>query len=347
MLLSIGTINWYWSLIAAFLGAIIFHLHIRRRLDRICLQEYINYKIFIEAYGIILCFVGIAASLLLPQLDLIYGILSLLYFLRLSWLVIFKKKAYGIDYPNHNPLNDPKISIVIIAFNEEKYIGHLLESIKKQTYKNFEVILVDDHSEDDTVKIAKTHTHDFPLQIVQKPVRGCSRSRNFGAENSTGELILFLDADAILPPDFLKKGLAEFNAKHLSLAFFDFTPITDKKIDHTFTAIYRFWLKAVQYHNPRAIGSCIMIRRDLHKKILFDETVVMAEDFDYVLRASQHGKFRMLNEPRYQISWRRFDVENRLKLVIKYLLFEIHRQLIGEIRKPIMKYNFGHFGKKK
>jgi len=55
----------------------------------------------------------------------------------------------------------------------------------------------------------------------------------------------------------------------------------------------------------------------------------------------------MINNPRYLVSWRRFGVENRFWLIVKYLLFEAHRQLIGEIRKPILSYDFGHYDKKK
>ena len=339
-------VYWFAGIVITFIFAILFHLRIISLLSEISLQEYCNYKIFIEAYGIFLSLIGIIIVTFLPWTAPVLGGLTIIVILRLSWLVLFIKKAYGINYQNPAPLTNPPVSIVIIAFNEEKYIGELLESIKKQTYRNFEVILVDDHSEDDTVKIAHSYIHHFPLKIVQKPVRGCSRSRNFGAKNSTGEIILFLDADVILPPDFLEKGLHEFSTRHLSSAYFDFEPIADKKIDDFFTVVYRFWLKAVQYHNPRAVGSCIMVRSNLHEKILFDETVVMAEDFDYIRRGSHLGKFRMINHPRYHLSWRRFAVEHRLKLVIKYLLFELHRQLIGEIRKPIMTYKFGHYDKK-
>lgn len=346
MVFSIGTANWFWSLIVAFLSAILFHLHLRRRLNRVCLQEFCNYKIFIESYGVILCLGGFIFSLFFPQQDLLLGILNLLFVLRLNWLIFFKKKLYRLDYPNPKPLTNPLVSVVIIAFNEEKYIGQCLESLKKQTYHNFEVILVDDRSVDSTVSTAEPYGQFFPLKIVQKEVRGCSRSRNFGAENACGKIILFLDADVILPTDFLEKSLHEFFAQHLSAAFFDFTPITDKKIDYAITCFYRLWLKATQYHNPRAIGSCIMVRRELHDAIRFDETVIMAEDFDYIRRATDHGKFRMIDQVRYRLSWRRFTVENRLKLVIKYLLFELHRQLIGEMRKPVFSYNFGHYDKK-
>jgi len=331
----------------AFVFAILFHLRIKSLITKTSLLEYCNYKIFIEAYGLTLCLAGLATTLVFPQLVIFNGIAGIFFIVRLNWLLLIKKKAYSLNFPEPEYIKNPLVSIVIIAYNEEKYIGNTLKSLAAQTYHNFEAVLVDDHSTDSTMQIAQSFSTLFPLRIVQKEVRGCSRSRNYGAANSNGDIILFIDADIILPPDFLEKSLQEFASQKLSIAFFDFNPITDKAIDHYMTWIYRIWLKITQYFNPRAIGSCIMVDKKLHRRILFDETVVMAEDFDYVRRAVKYGKFRMINNPRYLVSWRRFGVENRFWLLVKYLLFEAHRQLIGEIRKPIMSYDFGHYDKKK
>jgi len=348
VLMLINTFNpiyWFTSLAVAFVFAILFHLRIRSLLTKISLREYCNYKIFIEAYGILLCAAGIFTVTLLPFLVPAMGILNIVFILRLNWILLFKKRAYNLAYPDPAPLENPLVSIVVIAFNESNYIGKTLKSLAAQSYRNFEVIVVDDHSTDDTVDIARSFESAMKLKVVQKEIRGCSRSRNFGAANAKGDLILFLDADIILPENFLEKALEEFSRQKLSSAFFDFTPITDNRIDYLFTAVYRLWLKITQYFNPRAIGSCILIRKDLHDRLLYDESVVMAEDFDYIRRAVAYGKFRMLSSPRYQVSWRRFDAENRFILIAKYLIFEFYRQQIGEIRKPILSYDFGHYDK--
>ncbi len=346
MLLNVfRPVDWFIWLVITFLFAVPFHTRIRMLADRISLQEFCNYKIYIEVYGIILSILGIGLITLLPTGNIIPGLLTVVFILRLNWLIFAKKDLYRLDFPNPSHPHEPLVSIVIIAYNEQHYIGKTLESIRNQSYKNFEVILVDDRSEDDTVKIASGYHDFFPLKIMQKEVRGCSRSRNFGATHAAGDIILFIDADVLLPPEFLEKGLHEFSRQHLSCAFFDFKPITTKKIDLLISSVYRRWLKITQHYNPRAIGSCIMVKKDVHHKTLFDTTVVMAEDFDYVRRAVKLGKFRIIEEPKYLLSWRRFEAENRFWLVVKYLLFEAYRQNIGEIRKPILKYRFGHYKK--
>lgn len=93
-----------------------------------------------------------------------------------------------------------KISVIITTKNEEKNIGNLLESLKYQTYKNFEVIVVDNNSSDKTKEIAE----NYESKVFNKgPER--SAQRNFGVENSTGDYVLILDADMILEPEVLEE----------------------------------------------------------------------------------------------------------------------------------------------
>ncbi len=93
-----------------------------------------------------------------------------------------------------------KISVIITTKNEEKNIGNLLESLQKQTFKNFEIIVVDNNSSDKTKEIAK----EFGAEVYNKgPER--SAQRNFGVEKSKGNYVLILDADMILEPEVLEE----------------------------------------------------------------------------------------------------------------------------------------------
>ena len=332
---------WFLGLQALFVLAMPFHYYYRSKLTRIYLQEFCNYKLYIEIYAILLCFLGMALSLILPGHKIILGVLSLIFIIRLNILIFRKKKLYRLYYQPPDISEIPFISIVIVAYNEEQYIGRLLESVRAQDYPKFEAIIVDDHSNDRTVEIAKTFEAKFALKVVEKDIRGVSRSRNYGASNALGEIILFLDADVMLPPNFISNNIKTFREQRLSIAGVDFIPITENKIDKWITGFYRIWLKVVQYFNPRGIGFCLFVYKELHKKVLFDESIIMSEDFDYVKRAVQYGKFRFIKTAPLSVSWRRFHKENRLLLVLKYLFFEWYRQNIGEIRKKILPYEFG------
>ena len=88
------------------------------------------------------------------------------------------------------------LSIIIPTLNEEKYLPPLLDSIKKQDYKDYEVIVADAGSKDKTVEIAKK----YGCKVVKGGLLPAGRNR--GAEASKGDLLLFLDSDIILPPHF-------------------------------------------------------------------------------------------------------------------------------------------------
>lgn len=101
----------------------------------------------------------------------------------------------------------PYISIIIPAYNSEKTIGACLSSIYNSHFKNFEVIIVNDNSKDNTSKIAKK----FPCKIIElKQNKGPANARNKGAEISRGEILLFLDSDTEMLSNTLDEIVKSF-----------------------------------------------------------------------------------------------------------------------------------------
>lgn len=104
------------------------------------------------------------------------------------------------------------ISIVIPAFNREEYIAETLESVLSQTYQNWECIVVDDGSTDDTGTVIKRYIDsDSRFHFYKRPskmLKGANSCRNFGFSKSKGEFIKFLDSDDLLTPDCLDKQVA-------------------------------------------------------------------------------------------------------------------------------------------
>lgn len=96
------------------------------------------------------------------------------------------------------------VSIVIPAFNVEKYIGECLQSILNQSYRNFEIIVVNDGSTDNTLnEITKFKDIDNRIKIINKKNTGVSDSRNCGIDNAIGEYIVFVDGDDYLADDYI------------------------------------------------------------------------------------------------------------------------------------------------
>ncbi|EGR2045974.1 glycosyltransferase family 2 protein [Vibrio parahaemolyticus] len=100
---------------------------------------------------------------------------------------------------------EPLISVIVPVYNVEKYIIKCLNSLVNQTYSNFEVIVVDDESPDDSIKIAKAaFSEDSRFIFVSKSNGGLSCARNFGVKYSKGEYISFLDSDDYFDETFLE-----------------------------------------------------------------------------------------------------------------------------------------------
>ena len=226
------------------------------------------------------------------------------------------------------------ISIVIPTWNEEKYLPKLLDSIKKQSYKNYEIIVSDANSKDKTRQIAKK----YGCRVVKGGMPGIGR--NNGPKAAKGNLLLFLDADVQFDKDFLKKALNEINEREIDIAGVFIHPLTDKLIDKIYLKIFNSCTFITQFFYPNAYGGTIFCKKWLHEKVNgFDETVKLGEDLDYVQRCGKQGKFRIIKSAKIYFSMRRFEDEGRLKVGIRHFLSASYRILFGQIRSGIFKYN--------
>ena len=101
------------------------------------------------------------------------------------------------------------ISVIIPAYNVEKYITDCLKSIERQSYKDLEVVIVDDGSTDATLSIINNYlaTTSLKMTVLSQSNAGVSAARNLGIQNAHGEYYSFIDSDDILHPDYFKKQL--------------------------------------------------------------------------------------------------------------------------------------------
>lgn len=226
------------------------------------------------------------------------------------------------------------ISIIIPAYNEEKYLPLLLKSIRNQTYKDYEIIVADAGSSDKTRQIARK----YGCRIAKGGLPAAGR--NNGAKAARGSILLFLDADVEFGGNFLKNAVNEFKKRELDIAGFYIHPIGNNAVDKIFFSIFNLWIFATQLFYPNASGSGILCRKWLHKKINgFDETIKLSEDMDYAKRCGKYGRFRIIKSAKSYIAMRRFDKEGRLNVGFKLLLSAFYRILFGEIRSDIFRYN--------
>lgn len=221
----------------------------------------------------------------------------------------------------------PFFSIVVPCLNEEKHLPHLLEDLSKQTFSNFEIIVIDGLSEDNTIAVAKSFKSKFPnIKVFKSSIRNVSFQRNMGADHSEGTYIIFNDADNRIPSYFLEGVHYQLQVKKYDLFTTWCNPDTNNRSDKTISNYFNFLIETASLlNNPAALGAMIGCRKSIFKSIGgFDRNIGFAEDTEFVNRGHRKGySFGVFHEPRYNYSLRRFRKIGTIKLIQRYAVLNI------------------------
>ena len=197
---------------------------------------------------------------------------------------------------------EKRISIVIPNFNKAETVGKCLEAALNSDYGNFEVIVVDDHSRDNSVEVISR----FPCRLIQLEKRsGTSKARNTGAKNSTGEIIFFTDSDCLLQRDTLSIVNTLFSELGPgTVVGGTYTQIPhDRTFYSTFQSVFAHYFETKNAENPDYIAAHAMIMTaDVFEKSGgFPETFLpIIEDVELSHRLRASG-CRLIMCPRIQV----------------------------------------------
>ena len=228
------------------------------------------------------------------------------------------------------------ISIVIPTLNEEKYLPNLLDSIKKQSYKDYEIIVADANSKDKTREIARK----YGCKVV--PGGSPAKGRNHGARHAKGEFIFFFDADVILTNNFLEQVLSIMKDRSLSIATCYIKPIEGNFVDNIIHTVLNFIYPLVELFSPSAPGFCILVKKELWEKVKgFNTKLNVSEDTDFVQRVSKYGKFGLIKSPKIRVSMRRWNREGRLRVLFKYSVYFVYSKLNLPMKGKLFDHEFG------
>lgn len=220
----------------------------------------------------------------------------LLFIFLTATISLFKKAKYK-DY-------EPKVSVIIPCYNEEKNIKRCLDSVYSLNYqeKNMEVIVVDDGSTDNTKKILKNCQKNYKNLIVLKGKHGGkSASLNLGTKRASNEIIFAVDADTILDKDALKKLVRPFSDSKVGLA----NGSCVARNNNTIISIFQ----KIEYHHNNLLrrsfsllfrngiwffGAFVCYRKEALKKIGYFKRDTMTEDMDTAMEIYSAG-YRTVN----------------------------------------------------
>ena len=188
-----------------------------------------------------------------------------------------------------------KVSIIIPTYNRSNDLIRCLNSLREQTYKNFEVLVCDDGSTDDTFEILSKFIDVFELKYFKNDnFGGPAKSRNLGIQNSSGDYIAFLDSDDWWLPEKLERSL-EYLEKGADLVYHDLWIFGTNGIPRFFNKAKS---RAVGYPiytdllmNGNAINnSSVVVRKSVINKVGLlseDKNLIAWEDYEYWLRISK------------------------------------------------------------
>ncbi len=196
--------------------------------------------------------------------------------------------------PEFNPA--PLVSIIITYYAQEKFIEQTVLSAKNQTYKNIEVIIVDDGSPKPVWPLI---AHIDGIRVFRKNNEGCPAARNFGFRESGGQFLVFLDQDDLLQPDAVEAQIRALNQDHRAVLSFGAARLIDANGEeirkpHTCRRRKNYLLMLLESNPIECVGGA-MIRRSAFIDVgLFDESfadIGQSDDYDLYLRLAKLGPF--------------------------------------------------------
>lgn len=201
-----------------------------------------------------------------------------------------------------------RVSIIIPCYNAEKHIEKCIKSIINQTYKNIEIIAIDDGSQDNTLEILnKFKEKDKRINVISKKNTGVSDTRNIGIEKSTGNYIMFVDADDFLEEDAVEKLYNTIINNKVNIVRGMYRRISEKRISDENDI-----LKYNNANNYEIIKSILngdilcyvwllMIKKEILQKynIKFDKNLKIMEDTLFYINIIEKENIYFLNEVIY------------------------------------------------
>ncbi|MEJ5260238.1 MAG: glycosyltransferase family A protein [Anaerohalosphaeraceae bacterium] len=188
----------------------------------------------------------------------------------------------------------PKVSVIIPAYNRRMLLREAVESVCRQTFRDFEILVIDDGSTDGTAQEISS-IKDGRIRYFWKENGGVSSARNLGLRKAEGEYIAFLDSDDLYMPDYLETMVSslerarEYGVGYASVTMEHPDGSRQERMNDKYACTG--WIVGPLFSRFFVYCQASLIRRELLDGFFFDETLELAEDQDFFLRLSTRTPF--------------------------------------------------------
>jgi glycosyltransferase involved in cell wall biosynthesis len=192
----------------------------------------------------------------------------------------------------------PKLSIIILAYNEKKYLASCLDAIKEQIVTPDEVVVVNNNSSDKTVEIAESYPF---VRVIHEPTQGMIPARNAGFNTAKGDLLARIDADTRIPPDWSKKVHVILDNQVQAICgvsgpqyFYALRNPVLRRLVSNITSLYGFFgISRLLLGHETLFGSNMVITRSAWNKVkneVCHDSQKVHEDIDLAIHIGTYGQ---------------------------------------------------------
>jgi glycosyltransferase involved in cell wall biosynthesis len=229
----------------------------------------------------------------------------------------------------------PLVSVILPTYNRETYLGESIRSVLAQTYRSFELIVVDDGSTDGTEGLVRSFSP--PVRYARQPHAGVARARNRGLDEARGELIAFQDSDDLWHQDKLALQVALLNERPEVGVVCTAEQIIDPDgnvIGGQWKTLHSGWVTEALFQSIFVIMPSAVVRRHVVDRVgRFDGSLRINSDYQFWLRASLVTEFFALDQPLvYERRWadRLTSAKAETALLQYQMLVHFHEELGGK-----------------
>ncbi len=227
------------------------------------------------------------------------------------------------------------VTVIIPTYNRAHTIVRALDSVFAQSYKNIEVLVIDDGSIDETAALLERYIQDKKIIYIKTENFGVSHARNVGLKEARGEFIAFLDSDDEFLSHKVESQLQKMMFYQCDLSLSNSYKVYDSGVKKRYAKMNGDFLlskKEIATNQVTVHGSCLLFRNE--KGFSYDEKMPTSEDSDFILRKMSHSKALFISEPLVN-NYRTLE-GNRLSINFKKLISGLLKR-----RQKILSNDYG------